>query len=97
MWFWADTSRIERMLARVLANQEAIMATLDEVLADVTAESTQIDSIAALITGLKQQIADALAGVTLPAAVQAKVDAVFTQAESNKAKLADAINSGTTP
>ncbi len=70
------------------------MATLDQILDDVTAEPTQIDSLSALIAGLKQQLADALSGVTLPTAVQAKVDAIFTQAEANKQKLVDAINAG---
>lgn len=67
------------------------MPTLDDILADVTAESTTIDSLSAFIAGLKQQLADALSGTTLPPAVQAKVDAVFAQAESNKQKLADAL------
>ncbi len=68
------------------------MATLDQILDDVNAEPTQIDSLSALIAGLKQQLADALSGVTLPTAVQAKVDSIFNQAEANKQKLVDAIN-----
>lgn len=71
------------------------MATLDQVLEDVTAETTQLDSISALIAGLRQQIADALAGVTLPPAVQQKVDAIFAQAETNKAKIATALDANT--
>lgn len=72
-----------------------IMATLDQVLADVTAESSQLDSLNALIVGIKQQLADALSGATLPPAVQAKVDAVFTQAEANATKIATAISANT--
>ena len=74
-----------------------IMATLDDVLADVTQESTDLDSISALIAGLKQQIADALAGVTLPPATQAKVDAIFTGAETNKGKIATALAANVPP
>lgn len=74
------------------------MASLDQVLADVTDESTQLDSIAALITGLKKQVADALASAgTIPPDVQAKVDAIFTQAEANKTKIASALNANTAP
>lgn len=65
--------------------------TLDEVLADVQAETTALDSVGELIKGLKQQLADALSGANLPPAVQAKVDAVFDQAEKNKAKIAAAL------
>ena len=60
-------------LDRILKLLEQIMATLDQVLADVTAEKTDIASIGTLIAGLKQQLADALAGVTLPPGTQAKV------------------------
>src|ERR1700730_6653838 len=82
-------------LDRILALMEKMMATLDQVLAAVTDESTQLDSLSTLIAGLKQQVADALAGTTLPAAVQAKVDAVFAQAETNKGKIATAISANT--
>ncbi len=74
---------------------EKIMATLDQILTDVTNESSQLDSLNALIQGLKQQLADALSGTTLPPAVQAKVDAIFTDTEANAAKIAQAINSNT--
>lgn len=68
-----------------------IMASLDDVIQDMTDESTAIDGLSALVAGLKQQVADALAGTTLPPAIQAKVDAVFAAAEANKAKLAAAL------
>lgn len=67
------------------------MANLDQVLQDVTDESTATLLIAVLIAGLKQQVADALAGTTLPAATQAKVDAIFAAAETNKSKIAAAL------
>jgi len=85
---------LSRKLDLIIVNQEKIMATLDQVLTDVTDESTRLDSISALIDGLKQQVADALAGTTLPPATQAKVDAIFTAAEANKAKIDKALNTG---
>lgn len=71
---------------------EQIMPTLDEVLADVSEEGTKLDSLATFIAGLKQQIADALSGVTLPAKVQAQIDAVFAGVEANKAKVVSAMD-----
>lgn len=87
---------VYEMLNHIIQNQEKIMATLDQVLQDVTDESTAIDGISTLISGLKQQLADALAGTTLPAPVQAKVDAIFAQAETNKGKIATALAANTT-
>ena len=83
------------LLAQILSNQRKMMATLDEVLTDVADEGTQIDSLSVLVAGMKQQLADALAGTTLPPAVQAKVDAVFAGVEANKQKVVDAINANT--
>lgn len=73
------------------------MATLDEVLAEVTDESGRLDSIQALLDGIRQQLADALAGTTLPTEVQAKVDAVFAGLTANKAKIDKALNTGAPP
>lgn len=87
---WAVELR--EVLHVITTNQEAIMATLDQVLADVTDESTRLDSISALIDGLKTQLAAALAGTTLPPATQAKVDAIFAAAEANKGKIDVALN-----
>src|SRR4051812_30847691 len=71
-------------LDKIEHNTEKLMATLDEVLQDVTDESTVIDSINTLVQGLRQQLADALSGANLPAPVQAKIDQIFAAAESNK-------------
>lgn len=70
------------------------MATLDQVLQDVTDESTLDDSIITLLTGIKAQLDAVLAGGLTPE-VQAKVDAIFTAAEANKAKVAAAIAANT--
>ena len=87
-----ETERFERETLRRL---EAIMATLQQVLDTVTAESTKEDSIIALLNGIKQQLADALSGATLPPAVQAQVDAIFQQATDNASKLDAAIAANT--
>ena len=89
-WLLELMDRIENLQLKV--NQ--IMATLDEVLAEITADGTRLDGLATLISGLKQQVADAMAGTTLPPATQAKVDAVFAAAQANKGKLDVALNTG---
>lgn len=70
------------------------MSTIDDVLTEVTDESGRLDSIQTLIEGVEKQLADALSGTTLPPAVQAKVDAVFTTLSANKAKIDKALNTG---
>lgn len=73
------------------------MPTLDEVLQQVTDEDTKVDSIITMLSGVEQQLKDALAGVTLPPAVQAKVDAVFAKAKGSADKIDAAIAANTPP
>jgi len=87
---WA--AALQRQNNIIISKLEAIVATLDQVLTDVTDESTRLDSISTLIAGLKQQVADALSGATLSPAVQAKIDQVFQAAETNKGKIDTALN-----
>jgi hypothetical protein len=82
---------------RLNATLEALMATLDEVLVLVTDENTKLDSVIALVDGLKAQLDEALAGTTLPPAVQAKVDAIFAAATTNAGKIVDALDTTNTP
>ena len=90
-----DPADVLAAISEVQQTLGAIMASLDQVLTDVQDESTQIDALSTLTAGLKQQLADALAGVNLPPDVQAKVDAVFAGVEANKAKVVAAINANT--
>ena len=92
MFFITKGKRIERRLNYLIERMETIMATLEQVLADTTAMSTRLDSVAALIGGLQQQIAEALSGVTLAPAVQAQVDAIFAAAEGNLSQIDAALN-----
>lgn len=106
----ASVDRLERMvhalamnldsLSRgqrfVLTKLEEIMATLEDVLADVADESTKEDSLIALTNGLKAQLDAALAGSLTPAQ-QAKVDGIFAAIEANKAKVQASIDANTSP
>lgn len=86
-----DSDKIIELLTQIIKNQKTMAQTLDEILADVTEEGTQIDSLVALTAGIKAQLDSVLAGVLTPEQ-QAKVDAIFTAVESNKTKVVDAIN-----
>ncbi len=87
-------SRIERLIISVLKGERILMASLDEVIDDVTAEGTQIDGLTTLTAGIKAQLDAALAGALTPAQ-QAKIDAIFAGVEANKQKVVDAINANT--
>ena len=94
----AINCKLDRILQtqhQQLEQENKAMASLEEVLAEVTDEATKIDSLTTFMDGLKQQLADALSGANLPPAVQAKVDQVFSAVEANKAKVVAAIEANT--
>jgi len=90
----AIRTRFDALDQRLTQMEKNIMATLDQVLADVTAETTQIDSVITLIKGLRDQVA-ALPGIT--PAMQAQIDAIFASVEGNKTKLDNAIAANVQP
>ena len=84
---------VEEVTLLIVVNLlEKIMATLDQVLAEVTSESTRLDSMNTLIQGLKKQINDALANQTLTPESQTKLDAIWGGLQDNKAKIDVALN-----
>jgi hypothetical protein len=87
--------RQDARISRILRRVRKIMATIDQVLQDVTDESTLEDSIITLLTNIKAQLDAALANQNIPADVQAKIDSVFEGLEANKTKVADAIKANT--
>ena len=82
-------------LTEILQQGGATMVTIQDIQNDMTAETTLIEGLGTLISGLKQQVADALATVTIPVATQAQIDALFATAEANKAALTAALTVGT--
>ncbi len=73
------------------------MATLEQVLARVADETTEIGSLKVFVQGLRQQILDALSGATLPPATQAKIDAVFTGVDKNATDIVEAMAENVPP
>lgn len=89
-----QNKHVRYVLERIERKLTIMAATLDQVLQDVTDESTLDDSIIALLTGIKAQLDAVIAG-GLPAATQAKVDQIFAAAEANKSKVTAAITANT--
>lgn len=69
--------------------------TLDDILADTTAERSEIDALATLAAGIKLQLDQALSGATLTPAQQARVNAIFTNIEANKEAITASILANT--
>ncbi|MBC8117135.1 MAG: hypothetical protein H7062_22300 [Candidatus Saccharimonas sp.] len=63
------------------------MATLEETLEKVRANSTVLGSINTLLDGLRIEVRDILSGAKVPPATQAKVDAIFAAAAAQGTEL----------
>ncbi len=87
--FWR-LKRIEAKLDTLIAQGRTLMATLADIQAKVTAESTVEDSVIALLNGISQQLKDALAAND-PKALQAVSDGL----DANIAKLTAAVTANT--
>lgn len=65
--------------------------SLDELLAEVTANATLGGSLIELFKLKKKELADALSGTTIPPAVQAKIDAIFNVSAADSAAISEAL------
>lgn len=91
MWSFPYSRRLDRIeaaLAKILANQEKEMATVDDIQADVTAEDTVVDSAIALIQGIAAALQ---AAGTDPA----KLAALHTDITNKTQALAQAVAANT--
>ena len=70
-------------------------ATIDQILADATSETSVVASVQAAITSLQAQLTAALANVTIPAAVQTKMNTIFSTMTGNDTALAAALSANT--
>lgn len=70
------------------------MATMDEIVAKVAAETTLVGGLSTFIQGLQAQIL-ALPGIT--PAMQAQIDSVFSSVSSNDTAIATAMGQNVTP
>ena len=86
---------ILRRLDRLALQGEKTMTTLQNIVDDMAKQTTLINGIQSLVSGLKQQLADALAGTVLAPSVQAQIDQIFAEVEANNAALETAAAIGT--
>lgn len=71
--------------------------TIDETLAAATAASTRTDSVIAYAAGLKTQLDAALANVSIPPDVQAKINQIFDLDTADAVKVDAALNANVPP
>ena len=71
------------------------MASLDDILAEVAAESSKIDSLSTLLDGVEAQLKAALAGSGISAEAQGKIDTIFANLQTNAGKIDAAISKNT--
>lgn len=86
---------LQNQLGRVSREVNHMDKTVDDLVANVASEATLIGSLSTLTSGIKAQLDAALAGTTLPADVQAKINSVFDAVEANKTALTGAITANT--
>lgn len=88
---------LQKLVSTVVKKETAIMASIDDAIAEVAAQNTALGSVKTLITTIEGQLQAALSGASLPPAVQAKVDQLFSSLQSNDQVIADALAAGVPP
>ena len=89
-----DQEQLERRIVRLI--MEKIMPTIDETLAKVTLSGDRLDSLLIVYGDLQKNLETALANQMTPE-MQAKIDAVFAEANENVGKTDVALNAGVAP
>lgn len=87
--------RVVDKLDMIISTQELIMDSLDRIEAAAARETTLEASVAAMVTDLKSQLADALSGTKLPPDVEARLAAIFPTLEANNDKLTSILTANT--
>lgn len=85
-----NAPELEKYLAAILQEIQRMAKTIDDVLADTTAQTTVVKSVVSLLTDIAKQLKDAIASGN-PAKIQAAADAL----EANTQALADAVAANT--
>lgn len=84
--------RLNQLLERFMSDIDDFVTLLTT---RITAQKTQVDGIAALLTSIKNQLADALRGEKLSPEAQAKLAAIMPALEANTTEISDAIVANT--
>lgn len=102
----AQLDRIEGVLHRLYQlslshfsaierHQDMTDTSLDDILAETTAEQTADASIVTLLNGLQAQLTQALNGATLTPSQQAKVNQIFANMQANVGTITAAVQANT--
>ena len=93
-WWGGRARRIEQKLdllvAFIFQQEERMAKSLDDIIDDVTAQTTVVQSVVTLVAGLKTQLDAAIASGNM-----AKVQQVADGLEANTSALANAVKTGT--
>ena len=92
--FLRQVDKIISLLTQAIQKDNRIMATMDEILAKVAQETTDIGSMRVFVQGLEDQI-KAIPGMT--PTMQAQIDSVFTSVDSNDKAIVDAMKVNVAP
>jgi hypothetical protein len=90
MFWFCFPSKLDLILTKL----EKIMATIDELVADVAAQSTVIDGLDVLLKNLADQIAALKSNQTDPATA-AKIDALAASVTENTKRIQDDVTTNT--
>lgn len=103
--------RIERALERIQAHLDHVvrrvnkitfmegrqMASMQEIIDLITPLKSKVEGLNVLMDSMRNKIAELLAGEIVPPALQAKIDAVFTEAKGVADEIQVAIDENTPP
>ncbi|WP_294124304.1 hypothetical protein [Sphingomonas sp.] len=90
----AKLDEILTLVKGLSAQGVLLMATLQQILTEVQAETTAVDGLIKLLDGVKAQLSAALAAGPLD---QATVDQIFAAVTAEKQKVVDALAANVAP
>lgn len=87
--------RIENKLDYLIKEIKMADVTIDQLLAEAQSETTLQGSVITLLNTVETELTAALANVSIPPDVQAKMDTIFSTLTSNDAAVTAAITANT--
>jgi hypothetical protein len=79
------------LLKLTLEKENRIMATLEDIMEEISSQTTRIDGLNTLVDGIRTQLLAILEGTVIAPLVQAKIDTLFTQLKAQGAKIDEVI------
>jgi hypothetical protein len=79
------------LLKLTLEKENQIMATLEDIMEEISSQTTRIAGLNTLVDGIRTQLLAILEGTVIAPLVQAKIDALFTQLKAQGAAIDEVI------